>query len=234
MSGHPSVLVLDVDGTLVDSVYLHTICWWQAFHQHGFEVPMVDIHRSVGMGADHLVPHLLGPMSATYASVVTDEHRRLWHLWWARTRPTPGAGLLLREARRMDLTVVLASSAAADELAAMRDVVGCEDCITAAVGASDVSSSKPDPDVLAAALERVGAQPEDALFVGDSLWDAAAARRVGVTFLGVTTGGVSELELLGAGAAAVYTDPGELAMWLSTWVGYGPAFVAQAGGRTPA
>ena len=83
------------------------------------------------------------------------------------------------------------------------------------------------------ALERVGARPDDALFVGDFLWDAAA-RRVGTTFLGVTTGGTSEKELLGAGAAGVYAYPGELAMRLSTWVGYGPAYVAQTGVRTPA
>ena len=84
--------------------------------------------------------------------------------------------------------------------------MGCPECITATVGSDDVSSSKPDPDVVAVALERVGARPDDALFVGDSLWDAAA-RLVGTTFLGVTTGGNSEQELLGAGAAGVYTDP---------------------------
>src|SRR5689334_754070 len=123
-----SVLVLDVDGTLVDSVYLHTVCWWQAFHQHGFEVPMADIQRSVGMGADHLVPRLIGPASTTVASAVADEHHRLWHVWWPRTPPTPGAALLLKEAKRLDLTVVLASSAQADELDAMRAVIDCDEC----------------------------------------------------------------------------------------------------------
>jgi phosphoglycolate phosphatase-like HAD superfamily hydrolase len=212
-----SVLILDVDGTLVDSTYLHTVCWWQAFHQHGFEVPMAEIHRAVGMGADHLVPHLVGTVPDHVRRDLSDEHGRLWHVWWPRVPTTRGAPALLHEAARAGLDVVLASSAKADELDAMRRVLDSDDCITAAVGAGDVDASKPEPDLLAVALDRVGADPADALFVGDSVWDGAAAQRAGITFVGVLCGGTSSAELTGSGARATYEDPGDLAVDLVRW-----------------
>jgi len=212
-----SVLVLDVDGTLVDTTYLHTVCWWQAFHQHGFDLAMADIHRAVGMGADHLAPHLVGPVSLRTVREVSAKHHRLWHVWWPRVRPTRGAGVLLREAARADLDVVLASSARSDELDAMRRLLDSDGCLTAVVGADDVDASKPDPDLLGVALDRVGAQPSDALFVGDSVWDGQAAGRLGVACVGLLCGGTSAAELRGSGALEVYDDPGALAVDLARW-----------------
>lgn len=211
------VLVLDVDGTLVDSTYLHTVCWWQAFHQHDFDVSMAQIHRAIGMGADHLIPYLVGDVALPVQDEVSAEHRRLWHLWWRRVPTTRGAVVLLHEAARAGLDVVLASSADPDELNAMRRILDSDDCITAVVGAGDVDASKPEPDVLAVALDRVGAEPSDALFVGDSVWDGAAAQRLGLTFLGLLCGGTSATELTDSGAAATYGDPGDLATDLARW-----------------
>jgi phosphoglycolate phosphatase-like HAD superfamily hydrolase len=213
-----AALVVDVDGTLVDSTYLHTVCWWQAFHQHGFAPPMAEIHRAVGMGADHLVPHLLGDVLGYVRDAIAAEHHRLWHVWWPRVPLTVGARALLQEAARLGLDVVLASSARPDELDAMRRTLDSDDCITAVVGAADVDSSKPDPDVLAVALDRAGTDAADALFVGDSVWDGIAAARLAVPFLGVLCGGTSAAELAAAGARATYADPGEVAMDLSRWV----------------
>jgi phosphoglycolate phosphatase-like HAD superfamily hydrolase len=212
-----SAIVLDVDGTLVDSVYLHTVCWWRAFRQHRIDVPMVDIHRAVGMGADHLVPHVAGPVEAETAAAVTDEHGRLWRVYRRQVRPTRGAELLLREAARLGLAVVLASSASPDDLAAMRTTLACDDVVSAAVSSADVDASKPEPDIVALALARVRVAPADALMVGDSVWDGVAARRVGATFLAVLTGGTSAVELTNAGARAVYADPAELSADLVRW-----------------
>ena len=142
---------------------------------------------------------------------------RLWHLWWRRVPTTRGAVVLLHEAARAGLDVVLASSADPDELNAMRRILDSDDRITAVVGAGDVDASKPEPDVLAVALDRVGAEPSDALFVGDSVWDGAAAQRLGLTFLGLLCGGTSATELTDSGAAATYGDPGDLATDLARW-----------------
>lgn len=201
----PGVL-FDVDGTLVDTNYLHTLAWWRAIVDVGEWAPMNAIHRLVGMGGDHLLEELFGrelsgaseARSTRYAELIDD------------ARAFPRASDLLQRVHDLGLRVVLASSAPRDELEAMTALLGGDDCIDAATSADDVDGSKPSPDVFQAALRVGGVDPERALVVGDSVWDVQAARSAGLGCVGVESGGFSAHELREEGAVAVYRDVAEL------------------------
>ncbi|MGK5628152.1 HAD family hydrolase [Streptomyces sp. URMC 123] len=203
--------VFDVDGTLVDSTYLHTVAWWEAMRQAGRRVSMASIHRAVGMGSDHLIGHVLGGRpDAAEAEAISAAHRTLYAEYWTRLAPLEGAADLLRACADRGWTVVLASSAHGQELEVMRNAVGAHEAVSAVTSSDDVGASKPAPDLVRRALEQAGAQPDASVFVGDTVWDVTACERAGVPCLGVLTGGVSRAELLEAGAVAVYEGPAEL------------------------
>ena len=199
-----TALLCDVDGTLVDTNYLHTVCWWQAFSEADHRVPMAAIHRAIGMGADQLVPHLLdGRTDADLGA----RHNQLFGHYWPSLQPTSGAAALLRAVAQRGVRVVLASSAGADELAALRKAIDAAEAISGVAHADDVETSKPAPDLVHRALEVAGAGPAQAVFLGDTVWDIQAAHQAGVTCIAVTCGGISEAELRDAGAEEVYRDP---------------------------
>lgn len=210
--GAPAGAVLfDVDGTLIDTAYLHTVAWWQAFRQAGLTVPMARIHRAIGMGSDHLLDHLLGPDRDQEADgALGASHDALFAAYWPGLRPLDGADRLLHACRHRGWRVVLASSAKTPELSAMRAALSAEDAIDAVTGASDVQSSKPAPDLVQRALERAGVPADRAVFVGDTRWDVQAAARAGVPCIGILSGGWSRAELEQAGAVEVYEGPAEL------------------------
>lgn len=203
--------LFDVDGTLMDTTYLHTTAWWEALRQSGHTVPMADIHRAIGMGGDRLLDHVLGE-SRDHGEdeAMSAAHGVLFAQYWDRLTPLEGAADLLRACAARGWSVVLASSAKAADLAVMRAALDAEDAITAVTGAADVDASKPAPDLVHQALERAGAPAERAVFIGDAVWDVEAAERAGVPCLAVLSGGVSRQELLEAGARAVYSGPAEL------------------------
>lgn len=204
-------VLFDVDGTLVDTTYLHAVCWWAALREFGHDVPMASIHRAIGMGSDRILEHLLGEeRERADDDKLRDAHRALYGVYWERLRPLPGAKELLYAVAERGLTVVLASSASAEELAALRRTLGADDVITAATSSADAAESKPAPDILQAALDQAGIDPKHALFVGDSVWDVAAAQRLDIPCIGLTCGGTGKGELAGAGAVAVYDDPAGL------------------------
>lgn len=206
-----SGVLFDVDGTLVDSTYLHTVAWWEALRQFGADVPMAEIHRGIGMGSDNLLDHLLGPdRDRDRDEQATTAHDVLYGAWWERLRPLPGAADLVRAVAGRGLAVVLASSARAPELDQLRRVLGADDVITAATSSSDAERSKPAPDILQAALDRSGVDPGSAVFVGDSVWDVQAAGKLGIPVIGLACGGTSAAELTEAGAVAVHDDPAAL------------------------
>lgn len=206
-----SGVLFDVDGTLVDTTYLHTVAWWEALRQRGADVPMATIHRAIGMGSDKLLDHLLGDDRDREEDEATSTaHDVLYGAWWERLRPLPGAAELLRAVAKRGHTVVLASSAKAPELEQLRRVIGADDVIAAATSSSDAEESKPAPDILQAALEQSGVDARNAVFVGDSVWDVRAAARLDIPCIGLTCGGTSADELREAGAVAVYADPAEL------------------------
>ncbi|MEU9022909.1 HAD family hydrolase [Actinomadura sp. NPDC048394] len=201
-------VLFDVDGTLVDTNYLHATTWWQAFLQHGHTVPMADVHRAIGMGSDKLLDHLLpSDRDRDADDAIRSAHSALYAQYWTRLKPFDGAADLLRACHRRGGRVVLASSAAVPELKALRAALDADDAIDEATSSSEVGASKPAPDLVELALERAGVPAARAVFVGDTRWDVEAAARAGMPCVGVLTGGWSRDELEEAGAEAVYDDP---------------------------
>src|SRR6185312_7796066 len=165
----PGVL-FDVDGTLVDTTYLHTEAWWEALRQHERDVPMAEIHRAIGMGSDKILDHLLGDdRDRSEDDELRTAHDVLYASWWERLRPLPGAAELLHAVAERGLAVVLASSAKAAELKVLRRVVRADDVIAAATSSADAEQSKPAPDILQAALDQSDVDAQRAVFVGDSV-----------------------------------------------------------------
>ncbi|MEV6367431.1 HAD family hydrolase [Micromonospora musae] len=208
---NPSGVLFDVDGTLVDTTYLHTVSWWEALRQTDQPVPMATVHRAIGMGSDKLLDHLLGPERDRDADGrLRDAHDTLYAEYWERLTPLPGAADLLRACAERGLRVVLATSAAEHEVTALRRALDADDVIAAVTSSADAAQSKPAPDILVAALDQSGLPAEQVVFVGDSVWDVAAAGKLDIPCVGLTCGGTSRGELAGAGAVAVYDDPAAL------------------------
>jgi HAD superfamily hydrolase (TIGR01509 family) len=204
-------ILFDVDGTLVDSNYLHAVTWHEALRVKDRVVPMAVIHRGVGMGADKLLDHLLGEQrDRDDDDAISTAHKTLYREHWEQLTPLPRAAELLRACAEAGLVVVLASSADEAELGALRAAVDADDAIASSTNADDVDHTKPDPDLLEVALSRGGLAPADVVFVGDSVWDGHAAAKLSIPFVALTCGGTSAAELTDAGAHEVWADPGEL------------------------
>jgi phosphoglycolate phosphatase-like HAD superfamily hydrolase len=200
-------VIFDLDGTLVDTNYLHALAWFRSFREAGRYVPMWSIHRVIGMSSDHLLKELIGHGD----QAISDGHGRHFRGFLGEMKALPGAGELLAEVHRRGACVAVATSAKEQDLEAMLGVGGAPpppiDCV---VPAAEVERSKPAPDIFVAALERTGLRAEDAVAVGDTCWDVMAAQRCGVPCVAFRTGGIGEAELRAAGAAAVYDDPADL------------------------
>jgi HAD superfamily hydrolase (TIGR01549 family) len=203
-------VVLDVDGTLVDSVYARTLAWKAAFREVGVEVPSHRIHRAVGMGGDRVVAHLAGD---AVASGVGDEVRRRHAEYFERLisdiTATEGAGDLLTHLRERGVQVVIASSGEPALTSRLLELVdGGPGLVHRIVWGSPSVRTKPAPDLFHAAMESVGGT--EAVVIGDSVWDTQAARAAGLPCLAVRTGGFDDGELMANGATAVYENPSEL------------------------
>ena len=203
-------VVLDVDGTLVDSVYARTLAWKAAFREVGLEVPSHRIHRAIGMGGDRVVAHLAGD---AVEHGVGDEVRRRQTEHFERLLPditaTDGAAELLVLLRERELHVVVASSGEPGLTSRLLELVdGGPGLVHRIVWGSPTVRSKPAPDLFHAAMQQVGGTA--AIVIGDSVWDTQAARAAGLPCLAVRTGGFDDAELLANGATAVYEDPREL------------------------
>ncbi|GAB4100341.1 HAD family hydrolase [Sinomonas halotolerans] len=204
-------VLFDVDGTLIDSTYLHTIAWWHAFRGFGHTVRMNAIHRCVGMGGDRLVDSLLGPdRDREQDGAVKDAHAAVFSTLWPYLTAFDGARDLLVQCHRAGLKVVLASSAREQDLGVLRATLGADDIVDAATSAADAKESKPAPDILIAALDAAELEAEEVLFVGDAVWDVQAAGALGIETIGVASGGYSAAELREAGAAEVFDSPRSL------------------------
>jgi len=199
-------ILFDVDGTLADTNYLHTLAWSRAFRDAGEWAPMNAIHRLIGMGGDQLVPELLGHDSAGARANRPKRYRELLD----DIRIFPGAVDLLGEVHRRGLAIVLATSSPSDELAVVLKALDADALIDAQTTSDDVEKAKPDPEVFRAAMEAGSVDPRRALAVGDSVWDVRAARAAGIGCVAVESGGFSQNELSQAGALHVYRDAKEL------------------------
>ncbi len=198
--------IFDVDGTLLDTNYLHVTAWWDAFRERGYDVACADIHRSIGLSSDDLITRVLGRPDPS----VSAAHSRYIAPYLGRMRPLAGAAELLRATGRLDLNVVLATSAKDEELDLMLDALGARDAVDTVVSSGDVKQAKPDPEIVHKALGESGTDPARAVMVGDTVWDVLAAQRAGLACIGLLSGGIGEEELRGAGAAETYPGPGTL------------------------
>jgi HAD superfamily hydrolase (TIGR01509 family) len=201
-------VLFDVDGTLVDSSYLHTVAWWQAFRQVGLDVPMASIHRSVGMGGDKLLERLLPPgRDKSGDTSILAAHGAVFSTFWPALRAFDGARDLLAQCYESGFAVALASSARAQDLEMLRSTLRADSYIHAATSANDAKEGKPEPDILEAALDATGLRAVDVVYVGDAVWDVYAAARLGIPTIGLTCGGTGAAELLEAGAVEIYENP---------------------------
>lgn len=201
--------LIDIDGTLVDSTYLHATAWSGALRDVGFEIPTARTHRLIGMQGDRLLRELLGERDA---SRVADAAKAAHDRRFARVReqvpPLPHARELLEALVTSHMPAVLVSSAEEDEVAYYVEMLDAADLVSATTSAQDGSASKPDPEPIMIALDRSGC--DTGVVIGDSSWDCLAAVAAGLPAVAVLTGGFSRAELEQAGAADVYEDLGEL------------------------
>jgi HAD superfamily hydrolase (TIGR01549 family) len=206
--------ILDVDGTLVDSNYQHALAWYRALRQHGHVLPLWRVHRHIGMGGDQIVASLCGDdVEAEQGDDIRAAEKTLYMAMIEEVEPLEGARDLIVDLKRLDRRVVLASSAKPDEIEHYLDLLDARDLADAWTSSGDVEATKPEPDLVEAALDRVGGGA--AVMIGDSTWDCEAAKRAGVETLAVLTGGFSEQELRDAGASAVFHSIDDLRRRLS-------------------
>ena len=202
--------LLDVDGTLVDSVYQHTLTWQRALARYGYEVPAWRCHRHIGMGGDQIVTALAGDEAEReHGGEIRALESDLFGELIDEIGALPGAADLVRALAGRGHDVVLASSAGGDEAEAHIDELGVRETISGYTTSAAVEATKPEPDLVKAAIEKAG-DVEAAVLVGDSTWDIEAAKRAGIESIGLLCGGFSEAELREAGAVAVFEDPAEL------------------------
>lgn len=209
-AGRAPAVLFDIDGTLVDSNYLHVHAWQRAFADEGLAVEAWRVHRSIGMDGSTLLDTLVPDADDDARKRLKDAHSRYYLESKDLLRLLPGARALLERVQELGLQVVLATSAPEDELEVLRKVLDSEDVYSAMTSGDDVDTAKPQPDIVNIALERAGVDAARAVFVGDAVWDIEACQRAGLTSIGVLSGGVSRGELTEAGARAVFENAEDL------------------------
>jgi HAD superfamily hydrolase (TIGR01509 family) len=199
------IAILDIDGTLVDTNYHHAIAWYRALRQHGQIVPIWRIHRHIGMGGDKLVAAVCGDdVEREQGDDIRAAEKPLYMAMIEEVEPFAGARELIADLKDAGHTVVLASSAKADEVEHYLDLLDARELTDDWTSSADVEETKPAPDLVQTALDKVGGDPGDAVMVGDTPWDAEAAAKAGVPTVAVMTGGFAEAELRDANAIAVF------------------------------
>lgn len=204
--------IFDIDGTLVDSVDLHTKAWQKALDHFGHQVPFEQIRAQIGKGGDQLTPVFLPPHELESRGPALDRYRsELFKTrYLEKVKGFPLVRELFQRLRQDGWKTALASSAKGDELKAYKDIVGIGDLLDAETASDDAEKSKPHPDIFQAALHRLQLSPEDAVVIGDSPYDAEAATKAGLTAIGLLCGGFKKEDLLAAGFQELYSDPADL------------------------
>jgi HAD superfamily hydrolase (TIGR01549 family) len=199
----PGAAILDVDGTLVDTNYHHAIAWYRAFRRHGLTPEIWHIHRHIGMGGDQLVGAVAGEeVEERLGDDIREAEGELYMGMIEEVAPFEGARELIAELRDRADAVILASSAKEHEVDHYLDLLEARALATDWTTSADVDSTKPQPDLVCAALEKAGA--DSGLMIGDTSWDCQAAGRAGIPAVAVLTGGFAATELREAGAVAVF------------------------------
>jgi len=207
---HISGVILDVDGTLVDSNDAHATAWIEAMAENSYKVPFDKVRPLIGMGGDKVLPETLGIQKESEEGKRISQRRK--EIFKERFLPGlhafPGAKELLEQMRKRGLKLTVASSADKDELNPMLNLVGAADLIEEETSSKDAKQSKPDPDVMQITLERAGLPPDAMLMIGDTAYDIEAAKKVQVDTIAFRSGGWSDSDL--AGAIAIYDGPADL------------------------
>ena len=203
-------VLLDVDGSLVDSNDAHARAWVEALAEHGVEVPVEKVRPLIGMGGDKLLPKVSGLREDSPEGKKVSKRRQeiFKERYLPALGPTPGATDLLNHIRERGLKMVVASSAKADELNGLLRVCGADLLIHAQTSSEEAENSKPDPDIVHAALEKIALPAPEVVLLGDTPYDVEAGNRAGVRVIAVRCGGWGDKDM--AGAAAVYDDPADL------------------------
>jgi HAD superfamily hydrolase (TIGR01509 family) len=211
MVGVPTAAILDVDGTLVDTNYQHALAWYRAFRRHEIVLPVWRIHRHIGMGGDQLIEALTDAATEReHGDDIRAAEKDLYFELIDEVEPFACARQLIADLEEHGHSVVLASSAKAEEIEHYLDLLDARELADAWTTSADVEATKPEPDLVNAALERAGSDAGEAVMVGDTPWDVKAAAKAGVPTIAVLTGGFSVDELEGAGAVAVFESIEEL------------------------
>lgn len=203
-------VLFDIDGTLVDTNFLHVDAWLRACADVGHPVDAWRVHRAIGMDSSKLLETLLGDDAERLGDDVKERHQVHYAAQRERMRRFAGSQELLHELAGRGLQVVLATSAPQEEYDMIIEVLDPGDSVSEVTTAEDVEAAKPAPDVIEVALQKAGVRPEDAVMVGDAAWDAQSCVKAGVRCIGVLSGGYGASELRDAGAVAVYDDVAEL------------------------
>jgi HAD superfamily hydrolase (TIGR01509 family) len=208
--GRPRVVIFDVDGTLIDSNDAHAASWVDTLAEAGHDVPFERIRLMIGMGGDKLLPTATGiEVDSPEGERLTSRRAEIFHQRYLPTlRALPGARALLERLGRDGRTLVIATSAKREELDAMLRQVGLDGLFEEETSSSDAERSKPDPDIVEAALRRAGVPPDECVMLGDTPYDVEASQRAGVAIIGVRSGGWTAEEL--AGAVEVWDGPADL------------------------
>ena len=201
-------VLLDVDGTLLDTNYLHALAWWQAMRDGGVEgVTMTDCHQAVGIGSEELVRRLAGRDD----DAVVEAHSKRYDALQDQVVAFDRSADLVRHLADTGLAVVLATSGREQDLEWMLPAIGVEDdLIDGSTTSGDVEQAKPHPDLLNTAMEQHRLDPERTVAVGDTVWDIQAAHDAGVRIVAFTTGGIPRCQLEQAGADEVWSGPADL------------------------
>jgi len=205
-SSETRAVLFDIDGTLIDSNYLHVESWSRAFDDIGVPVDAWRVHRGIGLDSGKLLEELLGERADELGDAAKERHSVRYEPLVPRLRRFDGARELIARLSDAGVRVVLATSAPPEEFEALSECLDADEWLHAATTADDVETAKPEPDIIAAALDRAGVPAARAVMIGDTRWDAIAAGRAGVRSVGVLSGGVGAGELREAGASVVFDD----------------------------
>ncbi|MEU5180651.1 HAD family hydrolase [Streptomyces longwoodensis] len=208
-----AIAVLDIDGTLIDSNYHHALAWYRALRSVGETCPVWRLHRLIGMGGDQVVSAVGGEeLERRVGDRARERQGQEVDALLEEMAPLPGARDLLLAVKERGHRLVLASSGQQRHVDAFLDVLDARGIVDDWTTSADVEASKPAPDLLQVALQKLGAPPgAPSVMVGDSVWDVEAAKRAGMPAIVVRSGGFGDDELREAGAIALYDTPGDLA-----------------------
>ena len=205
-------LLCDIDGTLVQSNWLHAEAWQKAFAEMGIKIEVEEARRQIGKGGDELIPVFVPWWKRKQVEEPLKAYRSFLFksVYLEKVEPIPRVREFLLRLKDAGIRLSLASSAGKEDLKAYKKIADMEDLIEEESSADDADRSKPHPDIFQATLKRLGVKAADVLALGDTPYDAEAAGKAGIWTIGVTTGGWSREDLLAAGCLEVYTDVGDL------------------------